>query len=62
MTDTAIISRLIRKARKVYVWVLTSIEDGAYIRVSKTALKQACKGVEDPDRFDLRDNGDLYIN
>ena len=65
----------IKQARYCFAWVNIYIEDGAYLQVTKDTLryvvknapKEALKAMlkgsynENPT-FNLRDNGDLYIN
>ena len=59
------IKKMISKANYVFAWVMTSAEDGDYLEVKKGAVREGIK--TDPMRydinqFDLRTDGNLYIN
>ena len=59
------IKKLVSKAIYVFAWVMTSAEDGDYLEVKKGSVREGIK--TDPMRydinqFDLRTDGNLYIN
>jgi hypothetical protein len=59
------IKKLVSKAMYVFAWVMTSAEDGDYLEVKKGSVREGIK--TDPMRydinqFDLRTDGNLYIN
>ena len=59
------IKKLVSKAMYVFAWVMTSAEDGDYLEVKKGSIREGIK--TDPMRydinqFDLRTDGNLYIN
>ena len=59
------IKKLVSKAIYVFAWVMTSAEDGEYLEVKKGSVREGIK--TDPMRydinqFDLRTDGNLYIN
>ena len=58
------IKQMIKKANKVFVWVIVYDGDGEYIRVSKTAINFPSKTINnfDKEKFVLREDGDLYVN
>ena len=59
------IKKLVSKAMYVFAWVMTSAEDGDYLEVKKGSIREGIK--TDPMRYDvnqfeLRTDGNLYIN
>ena len=59
------ILKMVSKADWVYAWVMTSAEDGEYLEVKKGSIREGIKNDPmrfDVNQFDLRTDGNLYIN
>ena len=59
------IKKLVSKANWVFAWVMTSAEDGEYLEVKKGSIREGIKNTPmryDINQFDLRTDGNLYIN
>ena len=58
------IEKLVSKAKYVFAWVMLS-QDGLYLEVKKGSVRQGMKDSPesyDINQFDLRTDGNLYIN
>jgi|APGre2960657404_1045060.scaffolds.fasta_scaffold15898_2 hypothetical protein len=55
----------VKQAKNCFAWVMINEDDGEYLLVSKKTVKQllgtSVNNIS-PDKFVLRDCGDLYIN
>jgi Pyruvate/2-oxoacid:ferredoxin oxidoreductase gamma subunit len=61
--DNMTIKQMIKQAEKVYAWVNIHDEDGAYIQVKKADLLTVLNlHAYTRSRFDLREDGILYID
>ena len=59
------IKKMVSKANWVFAWVMTSAEDGEYLEVKKGSIREGIKNDPmrfDVNQFDLRTDGNLYIN
>lgn len=60
------INQKITKAKNIYLWVEIYDQDGEYIETSKAKLLNVLRqtNIEDLDqnKFNLREDGDLYVN
>ena len=59
------IKKMVSKARYVFAWVMTSGQDGDYLEVKKGSVREGIKNDPmryDSNQFELRTDGDLYIN
>ena len=59
------ITKMLAKANWVFAWVMTSSEDGEYLEVKKGSIREGIKNNPmrfDVNQFDLRTDGNLYIN
>jgi hypothetical protein len=54
----------VKQAKNCFAWVLINEDDGEYLLISKKTVKQLLSTSVNisPDKFILRDCGDLYIN
>jgi len=55
----------IQKAKNVFAWVNIHDQDGEYIQVTKTHILFVCRNLGwkvSQDKFQLREDGDLYVN
>tara|TARA_R100000005_G_C4939631_1_gene164754 strand:+ start:553 stop:783 length:231 start_codon:yes stop_codon:yes gene_type:complete len=61
---TVSIQQKIRKAKNIFVWVLVYDGDGEYIQTSKYKLVNGINSFDDLDesKFNLREDGNLYVN
>jgi len=61
---TMSIQQKIRQAKYIFVWVEVYDGDGEYIQTSKYKLVNGINSFEnlDESRFNLREDGDLYVN
>ena len=63
--STTEIEKMLRKAKYVFAWVMTCNQDGDYLEVKKGSVRQGMKTEPmryDVNQFDLRTDGNLYIN
>ena len=63
--STTEIEKMLRKAKYVFAWVMTCSQDGDYLEVKKGSVRQGMKTEPmryDVNQFDLRTDGNLYIN
>ena len=60
------IQQKITKAKSVYLWVEIYDGDGEYIETSKAKLINVLRQINiedlDQNKFNLREDGDLYVN
>ena len=66
------IQQKITKAKSVFVWVIVYDGDGEYVETSKASVLRLIKALQknqpenfkliDQNKFQLRDDGDLYVN
>jgi|TARA_R110000803_G_scaffold205518_1_gene272226 hypothetical protein len=58
------ITKMLAKAKHVFGWVMLS-QDGLYLELKKSSIRQGMKDSPmsyDINQFDLRTDGNLYIN
>ena len=63
--STIEIEKMLRKAKYVFAWVRTCNQDGDYLEIKKVSVRQGMKTEPmryDVNQFDLRTDGNLYIN
>jgi hypothetical protein len=55
----------VKQAKNCFAWVMINEDDGEYLLISKKTVKHlldTCINNIDPNKFVLRESGDLYIN
>tara|TARA_R110000764_G_scaffold30280_1_gene70374 strand:- start:772 stop:993 length:222 start_codon:yes stop_codon:yes gene_type:complete len=59
------IKKMLTKANYVFAWVMTCGQDGDYLEIKKGSVREGIKNNPmryDLNNFDLRTDGNLYIN